>query len=78
MAKQSDEISSLRVTMTTLDREKDALQINLDERVELISDVEEQLSKKEVELKDLKELMNETQVSCLKSWDGCWRFVDAG
>lgn len=67
MAKQSDEISSLRVTMTTLDREKDALQINLDERVELISDVEEQLSKKEVELKDLKELMNETQVSCLKS-----------
>ena len=60
--KHSDEMVSLRATTTTLDREKDALQVALDERAERVASLDEQLSRREREIVDLRSSLSTAEV----------------
>lgn len=46
-SKQSDEIGGLRATVASVDRDKDDLQIRLDEKVEKVSMLEDNVAKKD-------------------------------
>jgi len=64
-AKQTEEAAGLRATTTALDREKDALQAALDERTERAAALDDQLSRRERDLSDMRVAMGEVEVS---SW----------
>nr|CAB3229903.1 centrosomal protein of 135 kDa [Phallusia mammillata] len=53
-SKQTEDAATLRATTTALDREKDALQAALDERTERAAALEEQLSRRERDLSDMR------------------------
>ena len=64
-ATQTDEMVSLRAATTTLDREKDALQAALDERAERAASLEDQLSRREREIGDLRSSISALEVHFL-------------
>ena len=63
--KHTDDMVTLRATTTTLDREKDALQAALDERAERIASMEDQLSRREREIAELRNSVSNLEVKIL-------------
>ena len=62
MSRQNSDITNLRATTTSLDREKDGLQVSLDERTERAVALEDQLARRERELADMRVTISDLEV----------------
>ena len=61
--RQSEDAANLRATTTALDREKDALQAALDERTERAAALDDQLTRREREISDMRGSIADLEVS---------------
>lgn len=62
-SKQNEDISRMRTAINSLDRDKDSLQIAVDEKSEKINMLEEQLTKREQSLSELRMSSNSLEVT---------------
>ena len=60
--KQSEDAANLRATTTSLDREKDALQAALDERTERAAALDDQLTRREREISEMRVSISDLEV----------------
>ena len=64
MTQQRDDVIKLRATITSLDREKDALQGKLDDKIEKLHKIEDDLIVRQEENKELKNNNSQLGVIC--------------
>jgi len=69
VSRQNSDITNLRATTTSLDREKDGLQVSLDERTERAVALEDQLARRERELADMRVTISDLEAKLDRAGD---------